>query len=253
MAHRFVFAWLVLLSVTPPVDGAESDPMPEVYYAAEWGTDRPYFVAASRAITEGGEIDEKLLGPGAGIRDHLRWPQRDGCVRVLTDAIGNEPHEYRATLRSALQTSDWVFIARVTGLVHGFSGVTGGTFLRVEVEEELKGESSGYSFYYFYIPVGDFVVGGVHLCYTNHRYPVPPEIGDRLVLFVDRSKNERSTRNYGEFLWIGNDTGMIVLRSNGDVGLPERLRGEGLPSGANDFLKNLRGLSFQDTSWRVQP
>ncbi|HEX9698848.1 MAG TPA: hypothetical protein VGD06_05250 [Acidobacteriota bacterium] len=75
---------------------------------------------------------------------------------------------------------------KVTGAAGGFYRATAaGLLIQVEVTEWIKraDDFPQTSFIHFFYPVGDFSVGDVHICARQRGWPVPPALGDDVLLF----------------------------------------------------------------------
>lgn len=214
------FLFCLILSGHPVFSGK----IPETLSIPEAGTPYPAWVAADQVLTPSGEVDPSLfsLADQFIIKGYLQLPPREGCIRLgqeqeLEEVRVGPQKAVRQSLASTARSAGWVFSATVTDRAPGFSGSTPGTLLEVVPQETLKGPQSRGGAHYIFIPVGTFSVGETKICKTDDRYAALPEIGERVLLFIDLF-----WRNQGQFLWAGGDSGIITINKKGVTSLPRR-------------------------------
>jgi hypothetical protein len=147
----------------------------------------------------------------------LASPAEGGCLHVeevFADFV-NPPK--RDSLESASRGADFIAEGIVTGQAYGFYSATPGEMLRVDVSSVWSGISPK-SYYYVFIPVGTFNVGSTRICKTDRRYPDPPVLGDRMVLFGQR------TFLAGNVLETIDEAGFIRVRPGGRLVMPDRYK-----------------------------
>jgi hypothetical protein len=214
-----VLFWL-MVNVQPVFSGE----IPEVLHIPNAGTPYPAWVAADRVLTPSGEVDPALFSVSDRfiISGALQQPPREGCIRwgheqeVEEITVGSKK-AVRQNLASTAKSAGWVFSATVTARATGFNSSVPGTLLEVVPEETFKGPRDRAGIHYVFFPVGTFSLGRVTICKTDERYPALPEVGERVLLFIDLF-----WRNEGRFLWTGYDTGIITITRNGEISLPKR-------------------------------
>jgi len=200
--------------------------IPQVFYIPHFSKElNPYpaFAAAERVLTPSGEVNSALfsLGDRSIISGYLRVPPRDGCIRLaqerILETVGPERTDRQSLADMAKGGAGWVFSARITARAPGFNGSNPGTLLEVVPEEIFKGPRDRGGAHYVFVPIGTFSVGGKKICKTDERYAALPEVGDRVLLFIDLN-----WLNQGRFLWTGEDSGIITISREGVVSLPKR-------------------------------
>lgn len=234
----WVLFWFIV-SVQP----ARSGEIPELLHIENAGTRYPAWVAANRVLTGSGEVDPALFSPADQhiISESLQLPPREGCIRwgheQELETVGPETGK-RKNLASTAKNAGWVFSATVRSSAPGFNGSVPGTLLEVVPDETFKGPRDRTRPHYIFFPVGTFSLGRVTICKTDDRYPRLPEVGERVLLFIDLF-----WRNEGRFLWTGDDTGIVTITRSGEISLPKRyLKTEpGLAAGEEgDLLQFIR-------------
>lgn len=222
MRLRTLFLLLLLFAPLPlATHGQEvvegEVPMPDVLVYPSFSS-TPVFVSAERAVTPEGEIDGSYFHSGdlAFLRDSLDRPDdKEGCLRISKSSASDRSPEGHDSLTSAARGSDNVIVAKVIGRLHGFSGPTPGTLLRLETEEVLSGAARDHQYLFF--PVGDFSFAGRRICSSNPKRPrSAPDLGDRLlVLFDDYWWNDRY-----DLVRPNGATGAIPLPADRGIVLP---------------------------------
>jgi hypothetical protein len=71
--------------------------------------------------------------------------------------------------------------------------------------------------YYFFVPVGRFTIGGVTICKNDDRYAKPPDIGDKVFLFVGMPEDTP-----GVFFRIYSAGDVIPVAPGGSLRLPRQ-------------------------------
>ncbi len=154
----------------------------------------PMWVDARDVLTSDGAINRALFDPGTQrLLEHvLSTPDNDeGCVDpgiVLSCPERSFTHQ-RDSLEAAVRTSELVVLGRVTGKSYGFNGSSAGQLLRIETVRVFKGRRVAREHYLPY-PIGRFQLGSKTVCKADGRYPKPPEIGDRVLLFTSAAFGE---------------------------------------------------------------
>jgi hypothetical protein len=215
-------AFLLLLILTAGTTHALAPP--ELIHIPNAGTQYPAWVAAEKVLTPFGEVDPLLFSPAdrSTIKGYLRLPAHEGCIRLgqeleVEKTTAGIQKPARQTLNSMAKSAGWVFSATVTARAAGFNGSNPGTLLEITPNETLKGPQNRSGVHYVFIPVGTISVGGKKICKTDERYAALPNVGERIVLFVDLF-----WQNEGRLLWAGGDSGIITINRNGIVSLPRR-------------------------------
>jgi hypothetical protein len=213
-------SWNVLWADDGPKHGTGS--LPDVYYRpGDPDAKYPVWIDQADMVTTSGGLNTALL-PASEIffiQGYLSSPPKNGCIPVGTffeDFNGFPP---RRNLEEATASSRLTVLGTVTDAAPGFSGATPGQLLRVEPIEILKGHARKVDAYYVFFPVGQVTLGKVKLCKTDPRYPEAPRVGDNVVLFApDRWPWVEDD----PFLDVMDDGGIVTLRHEGTVSLPDR-------------------------------
>jgi hypothetical protein len=148
-----------------------------------------------------------------GYREH---PSAPGCHHVGTTHFDFPDSPRRGTLDEAISSSEVAVLGRVTNRAYGFSGGEPGQLLQIEPVRSY-GQPLSQPRYYFFVPVGRFTVAGVTICKTDERYAKPPDIGDKVFLFV--AKTEDSP---GVFFPIYDAGDVVPVAPDGSLRLPGR-------------------------------
>lgn len=214
------FLFWFILSGHPAISGE----IPEVIHIPDAGTPFPAWVAADRALAPSGEIDPSLFSPSDRliIGQYLQKPPREGCIRLgheeqFEDLRVGPQRAVRQNLASAAKSAGWVFSATATARAPGFNGSVPGTLVEIVPEETFKGPLDRRGVHYIFFPIGTFSLGETKICKTDDRYAALPEVGERVLLFIDLF-----WRNEGSFLWTGGDSGIITINRKGIASLPQR-------------------------------
>jgi hypothetical protein len=209
--------WLILSTQI-----AISGEIPEILYISEAETPYPAWVVADRVLTPSGEVDPDLFSVADQviISKTLKLPPRGGCIRwgrtKELETVGPR-RSARQNLASTAKSAEWIFSATVTARAPGFNGSEPGTLLEIFPEEIFKGPRNRRGAHYIFVPIGEFSIGKHKICKTDERYAAFPELGARVVLFLDPF-----WQNEGHFLWTGEDSGIVTINEKGSISLPQR-------------------------------
>jgi hypothetical protein len=91
--------------------------------------------------------------------------------------------------------------------------------LQVVPEDVLKGPKDRVGEHYVFMPSGTVKAGRFKFCKKSPKYSDLPEIGERVLLLINQSYI-----NQGKLLLTGSESGVITIREDGKVSLPERYR-----------------------------
>ena len=225
-------------------------PMPDFLYFPQNGNVDPIFIAAQKITSTDGEINKSILPQdlAESIESMIENAERllisnpDQCLEVSStaelDAFSNW-----SNLESATIGAENIIVTTITGRSPGFLGALPGTLLRFAVEEDLKTPSPTQEF--IFLPMGDLSVGGARLCSRPVANVSLPEIGDRLVIFLEKSW-------YNDFAPLLDTKGfknIIIIRHGGGAVLPERfLRSDHEITGksSEDVLAHIRSILAQN-------
>lgn len=152
----------------------------------------PAWISARAALNSKGELDFQALP-----RDLARSIQRQiesgdyekqGCIQTLEVQIDPLPGPVKAkgTLEDLAKNSIDILYGTVTDIDSGFgSHGTPALLLEVEVAERIKhsAEIADSAYLYLEYPVANFEAGGYRFCKKDRRWPEPPGIGDRVMIF----------------------------------------------------------------------
>ncbi len=181
----------------------------------------PIWVSAESALKLDGQPDEALFDEGYrnSIAQLISSAKEGECVQLMASISEpvsvNGAAASRATLSSALLTTDWVFLGKVVDRSSGFRGGQAGTMMEVEPVESLKGTGTGFESHFIYHPAARFNLGSTEICRTAWQYAKLPQLGDEVLVLVNLW-----SRNTGRLLWVGEDSGMISFESGGGISFP---------------------------------
>ncbi len=144
-------------------------------------------------IWQSGEV---LASPSAELLEHLPTVLRgatggtgNGCEKVVAfhDRWDGARVENPATLTDMVDWAELVVEGTVVGSTGGFMSGLPGRMLEVSVDRVLKDspDFEAETLFVFY-PSGEVVVGDRRLCREAQSLPVPPQQGDRVLLFPRR-------------------------------------------------------------------
>jgi hypothetical protein len=230
----------VLRAEDAPKPGAGR--LPDVYYRpGDPDAKYPVWVNEANMVTPSGSLNTDLVPASESffIKGYLSSPPKNGCIPVGTFFKDFNGFPFRRTIEEATTSSRLTVLGIVTDEAPGFSGATPGQLLRVEPNEILKGHARKVDAYYVFFPVGQVMLGKTKLCKTDPRYPEAPRVGDRVLLFAP---DRRPWVEDDPFLDIMDDGGVVTLRHEGDVLLPDRYRPETKSQtiGAPELLDRIR-------------
>lgn len=197
----------IACTLVGPARGA----VPPVLFAQQQGS--ATFVRADSVFRAAGEVDSSLFPPqdARTIGVYTELPEKDGCVR-LGPVLRDYPNQRAfSSLEQATEKARMVLVATVTDRAGGFSGSEAGTLLELKPQEVLKSIGGKKEATYFaFVPIGTFKLEGRSYCATHPQYPVLPEIGDQVVVFVRDPESFSSS-----FLALYHGTDIVVMAKNG--------------------------------------
>jgi len=226
-----------LPTVETPLAEAAVEPMPVTAFPSPEGV--LGWVTATHLVRADGSLEEGVVPAGYErvIQRTLHSYQEHDCV-VGSDVV--RPTGDRRDLARALRSSTYAFIARVTGVAHGFRHTIAGTLFRVATDEVFKGPQSIGVEYFFFLPVGEFTAGPFRVCKRNVGYPaVLPKPGDQVLLLAEGIPSRDN------FLQIAGHNGLVVIQADGSVILPRAYLQKDRasePATRDHFAAWLRGL-----------
>lgn len=239
------------VSAAPPArTDSASEAMPQVLRVGSQAEAVPSWVDASRVLNPSGEINADLFHGSSvlTIELMLRQPAVDGCINMgapirskvhMVDETGASMIPSRTTLDEAYRTSELVIEAEVTGRSYGISEFLPGQLLRLVPVKTLKDTLAAQRQYFVFVPIGRFKIGDKTICKVDSSYPDPPAIGDRVVILLQKGFREDS-----QYLSVPDATGLITLKRNASVSLPEAFRSQASAlSSADRLLSHLEGLA----------
>lgn len=241
----FLLALLTSLSSTQAVAGPQSQsappPMPKVVTWEPGG--RPVWVDASLVLTSSGAVDPKLFAPSAVsvIQTLLALPEVGGCIQateVTSDylfIVGVTPPKAQS-LAESIKTSELIMVGAVTNKSYGFSDQIAGELVQIKPEVLIKDSQGRQDYYYLFIPVGTFRVGGKLICKTDQREATPPEVGEHIAVLL-----RATTRGTSNFIFPS-EASHITIKSDGSLLAPEHLK-PGLPATKSELLQVLKRAS----------
>ena len=201
------------------VQGRDDQPMPRALLG-RFDSRRPAYLDASEVIDQNGQLRRDApLSTAAerNLRDFLGAPKTNGCVHVgevYYDWV-NGPR--RTSLAGTIQQSDFVVETRVVNRSYGFLDGVPGQLLRLNRVSTLKGTAPDYASYYIFVPVADFVVGGIHSCKTDIRYGAAPAVGDTVFVM----SNDVYVSN--DYIDTVDEAGYVRALPDGRLVLPKSL------------------------------
>lgn len=207
--------WLMAAGSTPAATG-----IPDLLFHDAY-PGYPIWVSAESALTLDGQPDEDLFTATqrssiSRLRDSAKESE---CVQLMApideSMTINGAADPRANLSSALRTADWVFLGKVIDRSSGFRGGQAGTLMEIKTIESLRGTDPGFESYFIYHPATRFFLGSTEICKEAWQYAELPALGGEILVLVNLSEP-----NSGRLLWVGESSGMITFRSEGDVSLP---------------------------------
>lgn len=241
---------LLLVAAATTSAGIERDPagaIPPVLFTSLPHVDPAYptFVAASTAVSAEGEVNTGLFHPDVvrGLESLFDNEPANGCIELGPVYWERTGSLERGTLSQAAETSHVTIVGRVVARGYGFRFEEAGQLFEIEVDDVLRGQASREHYFYFH-PVAEFEAGPYRICKTDFQYPIPPEIGDRVVLMVPQELHDPEE----PFLDLVTPEGVVVLPKQGEPRLPWRFK-QGdekvrrLPSTAADVLDVIRRKS----------
>lgn len=217
----FAACWFVVDVTTagePGPTGSEAEPMPDLL----WSTDTPeqgypLFVSVERALTKAGELNGDLLSEGTKIdleRD-LREYDFSHCHPGTFVVSHSGPEAFWPDFRAVIAESDYLVLARVTGVQKGVWVANPGTLFRLQVEAWLKGKED-WEEKLFFIASVEMELAGKQVCYRNSRSPELPALGWQILIPFDAGRD-------GPLLYT-DQAKIIVIPPQGPVRLSEALR-----------------------------
>lgn len=198
-------SWLVpaLLAGTLSAGSVQAE-IPEILYCSQSYDDAPAFVSAEQAVTEGGEVNQELLGlerakalhelalglplarqDSMMLRPQLKEKARSGPVVVDLRDSGLQGHFF--SLEEGLKKAHTVVKGRVTSTRQGFANRRLGQMVELEVEQVLKGQLESQELLFFF-PGGTIDLWDVSLRIQYEEPGAVPALDDEVILFY---------RNYG--------------------------------------------------------
>lgn len=221
VAALFVTSCLVAVpaGAERPREARQADGIPPVIFVQLplRTADFPMFVSAAVAVTDEGEFNADLFAPSV-LRMLDRYPDRfdpvAGCIvleEFYEEWAGSAD---RSSIEKAAQTAELVLTAEVVGRDFGFQHMVPGQLLRVRPERVLKGQAP-LSHYFVFLPIGTFESGPYKFCKTDSRYPEPPGIGERVLLFVPvvGASDEH-------YLDLRTESSIVTIVGDGSASLP---------------------------------
>jgi hypothetical protein len=180
----------------------------------------PIWIDASVAITENGAPNRAVWGEYTGrITELLQKPASGGCLEVGPAYEETPLPPPRGTLEDAVAHSAVALLGVVTDKAYGFYSGVPGQLLQIKPERSY-GQALSKARYYFFVPVGQFQIGGVDICKTDPRYAEPPEIGGEVFLFVQAPADLTGT-----LLHVLNPGDVVPVDARGALRLPAQYAG----------------------------
>lgn len=222
---------LPLLSEPADLAASQSGRIPP-HIASRYGTtSHPAWISARSAVNSKGELDLEALPLGLRMSVQRQIESGDyekhGCIQTLEVSIDPPPGPVKArgTLGDLTRNSIAVIRGTVTDIDYGFGSYgTPALLLEVQVDERLKGSDkiADSPYVYFEYPVASFEAGGYRFCKKDSRWPEPPEIGDRMMLFPYRQPGDAA----GQVIAPLPDGFEVILerKRDGTLILPKALR-----------------------------
>ncbi len=193
------------------------------------GPNQPAWVGARALVSKSGQIRLDLLPEEARSRiesARLRAKQKASaspCLElgaIITDLRPGTilPNKFEDLVDHSLA----ILSGSIVGIEPGFFDGQAGLLLEVKIDRRLKSSDRFWKGpeVYVYYPRGDFKVDSMSICKRDPRWPVTPEVGDRVLLFPhvspidsDGVTMEPETANFE-----------VVLEHEGHLVAPDRLK-----------------------------
>lgn len=228
------FAVLLPLLGTPESLAASQSGSIPTYIASRFGpTSFPAWISVRSVVDSTGALDLEALPIGlrASIQRQIESGdyEKQGCIQTLEVSIDQPPGpvKARSTLGDLARNSIGILSGSVTGIDSGFGSYgTPALLLEIQVEERLKSSDkvADSPSVYFEYPVASFEAGGYRFCKKDSRWPEPPQIGDRVMLFP-----YRQPRDTADLVIVPLPDGFeMILQRKGDGPLivPQALRND---------------------------
>lgn len=202
------------------------------YIASRYGpTSDAAWISARSVLNSKGELNLEALPPGLRIAAQRQIEsgdyQKQGCIQTLQVNVELPPDlGARGTLGDLARNSLAILRGTVTAIDQGFGSYgTAALLLEVQVDERVKGSVKIVDAPYVYVeyPVASFEAGGYRFCKKDSRWPEPPEIGDRLMLFPYMPPGDEG----GQVIAPFPDAFEVIFerKRDGALALPKALRG----------------------------
>lgn len=239
MKRSFFVAIAVTMSLCSSVGAQKADEaMPKSIFTIDPG--HPHFLQADRVIDSSGRVrrDADLSSLAErNLSDFLKLPRENGRIDVGEVYLDYVNAPVRRGLPGAIETADFIIEGKVVRRSFGFMEGVPGQLLRLATVETLKGTARDRShFYYVFVPVADFTIGGLHFHKTDRRYGDAPEVGDTLIVFA----SDAFVTN--DYINVIDQRGYVRELPNGRVMLPKALGGDtSTPLNGDDVRRMIRG------------
>jgi hypothetical protein len=219
-ACRLLLCVLVILACTAVWAENTRKPMPTVMRDIVHGADVVQFVSADEAVSPTGELRADRFHPEVAkvVEGILDQTPESGCIRYGEVWIDRVNVPVRSSVDEAISTAEYVAEGVVTGHEFGFRAGEPGQLLRLSQLKIIYGDGPSTDQLFLFYPVATFKVGARIICKTDWRYgsDVPAE-GERVILFA------LPNQTFGQFVDVIDEAGVIPVRKDGALRLPERL------------------------------
>lgn len=189
---------LPLLGLHAKLAASQSGRIPP-YIASRYGpTSFAAWVSANSVVNANGELNLEALPIGLRMSVQRQIEsgdyQKQGCLQTLEVSVDQAgPIKERGTLKDLTRNSIGILQGTVTDIDAGFGSYgTPALLLEIQVTDRVKSSDkiADSSYVYFEYPVATFEAGGYRFCKKDSRWPQPPEIGDRVMLFPYRQPGD---------------------------------------------------------------
>lgn len=180
--------------VAQPVEPGNEKPLSGAIYSSKSGY--PVWVPADAVVNDAGEFDfamlESLPTGEAEIARHIsRQAKATNAPCVEFGPVYKEPPpglRPSRNLDELVTNAQAVLQGTVVDIEGGFFAGNPGLLLQVRVDERLKPSERFWTGPYVYVhyPVGEISFGSIRICKTDDRWPPPPTVGNRVLLFPFR-------------------------------------------------------------------
>lgn len=247
-----VLLWSIPVGSSPPSAADRSGRIP-THIASRFGpTSDPAWVSAASVVDRQGNLiwDSLPFGVRTGVELQMKNGayKPGGCLHfgpLTYDHAG--PVQPRASLKDLVENSLGIIRGTVTGLDQGFGAGNPSLLLEIRIDEWLKRSKkiANLDFLYLPYPVAEFEVGGYRFCKTDPRWPEPPRVGDRVLLFPYRIPYDPADQ-----VIVPDPDGFEVILERGEgIALPRQLKGLSDFAGAKnlDVIRERVRAHLRDT------